>query len=88
MNWLHFVSYFFGGLFLTNAVPHSVSGVVRDSPSRAPSQSPPDKGFLPRPSTYSGDFSTSSPASCSCCASDNSTCDRPATSSRLRWACC
>lgn len=28
MNWLHTVSYFFGGVCLTNAVPHIVSGVL------------------------------------------------------------
>ena len=28
MTWLHSVSYFFGGLFLANALPHFVSGVM------------------------------------------------------------
>jgi hypothetical protein len=28
VNWIHSVSYFFGGVFLTNAVPHLVSGVM------------------------------------------------------------
>lgn len=28
MNWLWLVSYFFGGAFAANAVPHVVSGVV------------------------------------------------------------
>ena len=28
MNWLHLVSYFFGGLVLANAVPHFVSGIT------------------------------------------------------------
>jgi hypothetical protein len=28
MEWLHDLSYFFGGAFLTNAVPHFVSGVM------------------------------------------------------------
>ena len=28
MNWGHLVSYFFGGVFLTNAVPHCVSGLL------------------------------------------------------------
>ncbi len=28
MTWLHLVSYFFGGLFLTNGVPHFVSGTM------------------------------------------------------------
>lgn len=28
MNWSSLVAYFFGGLFLTNAVPHLVSGLM------------------------------------------------------------
>ena len=28
MEWSHYASYFFGGAFLTNAVPHFVSGVM------------------------------------------------------------
>ncbi|MBB6145568.1 hypothetical protein HNQ77_003529 [Silvibacterium bohemicum] len=28
MNWLHLVSYFFAGAFLTNAIPHLVSGMM------------------------------------------------------------
>ncbi|CAG4891290.1 hypothetical protein [Paraburkholderia saeva] len=28
MDWIHVVSWFFGGAFLTNAVPHFVSGVM------------------------------------------------------------
>jgi hypothetical protein len=28
VNWPHFVSYFFGGIFLANAIPHLVSGMM------------------------------------------------------------
>ncbi len=28
MSWLHLVTYFFGGLFLANAVPHFASGIM------------------------------------------------------------
>jgi hypothetical protein len=28
MHWLHYISYFFAGLFLTNAIPHLVSGLM------------------------------------------------------------
>ena len=28
MQWLHYLSYFGGGAFLTNAIPHLVSGVM------------------------------------------------------------
>jgi len=44
MNWLHLVSYFFGGLFLANAVPHFVHGVSGD-PFPSPFAKPPGKGL-------------------------------------------
>jgi thiol:disulfide interchange protein len=44
MNWLHLVSYFFGGMFLANAVPHFVSGIV-GSPFQTPFAKPPGKGL-------------------------------------------
>jgi len=28
MEWIHYVSYFFGGAFLINALPHWVSGIM------------------------------------------------------------
>ena len=28
MTWLHLVSYFFGGIFLANVIPHLVSGMM------------------------------------------------------------
>ena len=28
MNWINYISYFFGGVFLANAIPHIVSGMV------------------------------------------------------------
>jgi len=28
MTWLHLVSYFFGGIFLANFIPHFVSGTM------------------------------------------------------------
>lgn len=43
MPWYVYVSYFFGGAFLTNAIPHVVNGLSgRDFPS--PFASPPGKG--------------------------------------------
>jgi hypothetical protein len=44
MNWLHLVSYFFGGVFLANAVPHFVSGVM-GKPFQTPFAKPPGKGL-------------------------------------------
>lgn len=28
MNWLHLISYFLGGIFTANAVPHYVAGLM------------------------------------------------------------
>ena len=44
MNWLHLVSYFFGGVFLANAVPHFVSGVM-GRPFQTPFATPPGQGL-------------------------------------------
>jgi len=44
MNWLSLVSYFFGGVFLANAVPHFVSGLQGRS-FQTPFAKPPGKGL-------------------------------------------
>jgi hypothetical protein len=44
MEWLHYVSYFFGGAFFTNAVPHFVSGVM-GRPFQSPFAKPPGQGL-------------------------------------------
>ena len=44
MNWLYLVSYFFGGSFLANAVPHFVSGTM-GRPFQTPFAKPPGKGL-------------------------------------------
>jgi hypothetical protein len=44
MNWLHLVSYFFGGMFLANAVPHFVSGTM-GQPFQSPFAKPPGRGL-------------------------------------------
>lgn len=44
MNWLHEVSYFFGGAFLCNAIPHFVSGVM-GRPFQSPFAKPPGEGL-------------------------------------------
>jgi hypothetical protein len=44
MNWLHLVSYFFGGIFLANAIPHLVSG-VQGKPFQTPFAKPPGEGL-------------------------------------------
>jgi hypothetical protein len=41
---MHGLSYFFGGLFLSNAVPHFVSGVM-GHPFQSPFAKPPGKGL-------------------------------------------
>lgn len=44
MEWLHDVSYLFGGAFLTNAIPHFVSGVM-GRPFQSPFAKPPGQGL-------------------------------------------
>jgi hypothetical protein len=44
MNWLWLVSYFFGGAFAANAVPHFVSGIM-GRPFQTPFAKPPGKGL-------------------------------------------
>ena len=44
MVWYHYVSYFFAGLFLTNSVPHLVSGMM-GRPFQSPFAKPPGEGL-------------------------------------------
>jgi hypothetical protein len=44
MEWVDYVSYFFGGAFLTNAIPHFVSGVM-GRPFQSPFAKPPGQGL-------------------------------------------
>jgi hypothetical protein len=44
MAWLDLVSYFFGGAFLANAIPHFVSGVM-GRPFQSPFAKPPGEGL-------------------------------------------
>jgi hypothetical protein len=46
MRWYHYVSFFFGGAFLANAIPHFVSGVT-GHPFQSPFASPPGQGLSP-----------------------------------------
>ena len=44
MEWSHAISYFFGGAFLCNAIPHFVSGVM-GRPFQSPFAKPPGHGL-------------------------------------------
>jgi hypothetical protein len=44
MDWLNLVSYFFGGLFLCNAIPHVVSGLM-GRPFQSPFAKPSGQGL-------------------------------------------
>jgi hypothetical protein len=44
MNWLWLVSYFFGGVFAVNAIPHFVAGTM-GRPFQSPFAKPPGKGL-------------------------------------------
>ena len=43
-EWIHYVSYFFGGAFLANAIPHFVSGIM-GRPVQSPFAKPPGEGL-------------------------------------------
>ena len=44
MEWLPYISYFFGGAFLSNAIPHFVSGSM-GRPFQSPFAKPPGQGL-------------------------------------------
>ncbi|MGA9584434.1 MAG: hypothetical protein WBQ95_03850 [Terracidiphilus sp.] len=44
MNWTWIVSYFFGGIFAANAIPHFVAGAM-GHPFQSPFAKPPGKGL-------------------------------------------
>jgi hypothetical protein len=44
MRWYHYLAYFFGGIFLANAVPHLVNG-LSGHPFQSPFASPPGVGL-------------------------------------------
>jgi hypothetical protein len=44
MPWYYYVSYFFGGAFLANTIPHLVNG-VSGRPFQSPFAKPPGKGL-------------------------------------------
>jgi hypothetical protein len=44
MEWIHNASYFFGGAFLANAIPHFVNGVM-GRPFQSPFAKPPGPGL-------------------------------------------
>ncbi|HEY0264298.1 MAG TPA: hypothetical protein VGC07_07225 [Granulicella sp.] len=44
MNWLWLVSYFFGGAFTANTIPHLVAGMM-GRPFQSPFAKPPGKGL-------------------------------------------
>lgn len=44
MDWIHCISYFFGGVFLANSIPHLVSGMT-GRPFQTPFAKPPGRGL-------------------------------------------
>jgi hypothetical protein len=44
MQWSHYISFFFAGAFLTNALPHFISGVM-GRPFQTPFAKPPGEGL-------------------------------------------
>jgi hypothetical protein len=48
MRWYHYLSYFFGGAFLANTLPHLING-VSGNPFQSPFASPPGQGLSSAP---------------------------------------
>jgi hypothetical protein len=44
MRWYHYISYFFGGMFLANCLPHLING-VSGRPFQSPFAHPPGEGL-------------------------------------------
>jgi len=44
MEWLHYISYFFGGALISNAIPHFVCGTM-GQPFQSPFAKPPGQGL-------------------------------------------
>jgi hypothetical protein len=44
MHWYYYVSYFFGGAFLANSIPHLVNG-ISGRPFQSPFAKPPGQGL-------------------------------------------
>src|ERR1700728_3430462 len=44
MRWYHYVAYFFGGIFLANALPHLGNG-ISGHPFQSPFATPPGQGL-------------------------------------------
>jgi hypothetical protein len=44
MNWTQYIAYFFGGVFLANAIPHTVSGMMGRA-FQSPFAKPPGEGL-------------------------------------------
>jgi hypothetical protein len=44
MRWYHYISYFVGGFFLANSLPHLMNG-ISGSPFQSPFASPPGEGL-------------------------------------------
>ena len=43
-RWYHYISYFFGGVFLTNSIPHLVNGISGNA-FQSPFATPPGEGL-------------------------------------------
>jgi hypothetical protein len=48
MRWYHYLSYFFGGAFLANTLPHLINGVSGNA-FQSPFASPPGQGLSSAP---------------------------------------
>ncbi len=87
MHWLWLLSYFFGGAFVGNAVPHFVAGTMGRS-FQTPFAKPPGKGLSSSTVNVVWGFSNAVADISSSRTLADFIRGRQPTSSRLGWACC
>ena len=84
MSWLYLVSYFFGGVFLANAVPHFVNAMMGRS-FQSPFAKPPGKGLSSSTVNVLWGIFNAVVGYLLVLRVGTLTCDRRAMSSCLRW---
>ncbi len=87
MRWCHYVAYFFGGLFLANALPHLGNGISGHA-FQSPFASPPGEGLSSSRINVLWGLFNLAVGYCSSAVSANSICAKHRTCSSLARESC